>query len=94
MLHEKEIVLNANDTANLLAALGLLDNIIATLDRYSISAQLGGILSSPMFSMSNQDLLEQNVHIEASFPNVQDRNEIEEALNNLVNKASQYANRK
>jgi hypothetical protein len=37
--------------------------------------------------------LEQNVKIEASFPGVTDHNEIEEALNNLVNKASQYANR-
>jgi hypothetical protein len=38
--------------------------------------------------------LEQNVKIEASFPGVTDRNEIEEAFNNLVNKASQYANRR
>jgi hypothetical protein len=44
--------------------------------------------------MNNQEMLEQNVHIEASFPNVQDRNEIEEAFNNLINTASQYANRK
>jgi len=75
-------------------ALGLLDNIIATLDRYSTSAQLGGLLSSPAFNMNNHDILEQNVHIEASFPGVQDRNEIEEALNNIINTASQYANRK
>jgi hypothetical protein len=27
-------------------------------------------------------------------PNVTDRNEIEEALNNLINDAAQYANRK
>ena len=37
--------------------------------------------------------LEQNVHIEASFPNVSDRNEIEEAFSNLINLASQYAYR-
>jgi hypothetical protein len=41
----------------------------------------------------NQAPMEQNVHIEASFPGVVDRNEIEEAFNNLVNKASQYAHR-
>jgi len=40
--------------------------------------------------MSN-NTLEQNVHIEASFPNVSDRNELEEAFENLVNKAAQYA---
>lgn len=33
--------------------------------------------------------LEQNVHIDASFPNVSDRHEIEDAFNNLVNIASQ-----
>ena len=38
--------------------------------------------------------VEQNVDINAVFPNVTDRNEIEEALNNLINDAAQYANRK
>lgn len=38
--------------------------------------------------------LEQEVTIHAEFPSVKDRNEIEEAFNNLVNRASQYANRK
>jgi hypothetical protein len=38
--------------------------------------------------------VEQSVHIEASFPGISDRNEIEEAFNNLINTASQYANRK
>jgi hypothetical protein len=43
---------------------------------------------------SEQQTLEQMVSIEAHFPNVTDRNEIEEAFNNLINTASQYANRK
>ena len=38
--------------------------------------------------------LNQNVHIEASFPNVQSHTEIELALNNLINSATQYVNRK
>lgn len=38
--------------------------------------------------------LEQQVHIEANFPNVQSHTEIETALNNLINSASQYVNRK
>ena len=38
--------------------------------------------------------VEQSVDINAVFPNVTDRNEIEEALNNLINDAAQYANRK
>ena len=38
--------------------------------------------------------LEQNVHIEANFPNVESASEIEEAINNLVNLAAQRANYK
>jgi hypothetical protein len=38
--------------------------------------------------------LDQNVHIEANFPSVTDHNEIEEALTTLINRASQFANRK
>jgi hypothetical protein len=43
---------------------------------------------------SGSNTLEQRVHITAEFPNVQDKNEIQEAFNNLINTASQYANRK
>ena len=64
------------------------------IDLQSASSQLGGILSSPGFNHNSAQTIEQSVHIEASFPGVQDRNEIEEAFNNLINKASQYANRK
>jgi hypothetical protein len=35
--------------------------------------------------------LEQNVHIDADFPNVSDSREIEMAFENLINVASQYA---
>ena len=42
----------------------------------------------------NESVIEQSVHIEASFPGVSERSEIEEAFNNLINQASQYANRK
>ena len=60
-----------------------------------MNAQLGGLLSTPSFgNNSTSQTVEQNVHIEASFPGVSDRNEIEEAFNNLINTASQYANRK
>ena len=39
-------------------------------------------------------VVEQSVTISAEFPNVTDRFEIQEALNNIVNDAAQYANRK
>jgi hypothetical protein len=38
MLHEKELVLNSDDTSNFLSALGLLDNILLTLDKYTVNA--------------------------------------------------------
>jgi len=37
----------------------------------------------------NLDKIEQNVHIEASFPNVNSKKEIEEAFSELVNLAAQ-----
>jgi len=59
-LHQKELVLNAKDTENLLASMDILDKIISTIDLYSNNAQLGGILSSPHFSnFKENDVLEQ-----------------------------------
>jgi hypothetical protein len=40
------------------------------------------------------DIIQQEVHIDANFPGVTNSSEIEEAFENLVNKAAQYANRK
>ena len=93
-LHQKELVLNAQDTENFLASMEVMERILQVIDMQSANAQLGGILSSPGFNSNNSQVIEQSVHIEASFPGVQDRSEIEEAFNNLINKASQYANRK
>ena len=99
MLHEKELVLDEKDTANFLMSLDLLDNIIKAIDLSATNAQMETLLSSNPSSQyleekKEADILEQSVHIEASFPAVQDRNELEEAFNNLINQASQYAHRK
>ena len=95
MLHEKELILNADDTTNFLASLEVLREIVNTINLHSMNAQLGGLLSTPHWIGTDQSqILEQQVHIEASFPGVQDRNEIEEAFNNLINRASQFVNRK
>lgn len=95
MLHEKELILNAHDTENFLASMELLHRIIEIIDLHSMNAQIGGLLSSPSYRGDElTTTLDQNVHIEASFPGVSDRYELEEAFNNLINTASQYANRK
>lgn len=91
-LHQKELVLNADDTENMLASIQLVRQIAKQLD---FNSQQISTLSSSGFTVSSQDgTLEQNVKIEASFPNATDRYEIQEAFNTLVNVASQYANRK
>lgn len=94
MLHEKELVLNKDDTANFLASMDLLHKIVSIVDTQAASAQLGGLLSVPSYNDNPDNVLEQNVKIEATFPNATNHNEIEEAFNNLINTASQYANRK
>jgi hypothetical protein len=71
----------------------ILERILQVIDLQSASSQIGGILSAPRFNMNNTDTLEQNVHIEASFPGITEHNELEQAFNNLVNQAAQYANR-
>jgi hypothetical protein len=88
------LVLNAQDTENLLSSVEVLNEILRMIDLQSVSSQIGGLLSSPGFKEIGTQTIEQTVKIEASFPGVQDRNEIEAAFDNLINRASQYANRK
>ena len=93
ILDEKELVLNQHDTENFLMATEILRNIVDIIDFNSLHNQISW-LSSTGFASAGAGPLEQSVSIEAHFPNVSDRNEIEEAFNNLINTASQYANRK
>ena len=93
VLHEKELVLNKEDTRNILSAV----NIVKTMDDLlsSIGSNLNNsssILSNlSSFGNNNHSILDQNVHITATFPAVNSRAEIENALSGLVNRASQYA---
>ena len=92
MLHEKELVLNADDTKNFLAAVDIVRSLANSIDLKAMTANTSGInLSTPS---SSGEILEQKVEVTANFPNVTDRNEIEEAFGNIINLASQYANRK
>ena len=94
MLHQKELVLNDTDTANMLAAVAMIRQIASVIDLQA-SAYSHGIGQPTITSQAGiaAGELEQNVHIEATFPNVQNHLEIEEAFNNLIGKASQFANR-
>ena len=90
-LHQKELVLNADDTQNFLDATQILRTIDLSTNMFSKG--LGNIITPWIGDMRQQEL-EQNVHIEASFPNVTEHNEIERAFDNLINRAAQYVNRK
>ena len=92
-LHQKELVLNADDTANMLASVGILRQIASVIDLNAL-ASAGGFISLMSAGVAgNQGTLQQEVHIEANFPGVTDKNQIEEAFSDLVNLAAQYANR-
>lgn len=97
VLHQKELVLKDTDTENMLTAVGIVRDIAGMLDNLNASmmARVMGLSARfdiPMTGISAaSDTIEQDVHIEAHFPNVQSSHEIEDALNNLVNIASQRA---
>ena len=92
VLHEKELVLNAQDTQNFLSATNILREISQMLDRDALIASLGAINLRAMTLNSPADqVLQQEVTIHADFPNVTDHNEIEIAIDNLINAASQHA---
>ena len=96
ILHEKELVLNKEDTSNILSAVDMIRSISNTIDLNALAAGAAftGRSSATLSTFGNKESLEQNVHITAEFPSVSDHNEIEQALNSLVERAAQFAGRK
>lgn len=103
-LHEKELVLNQEDTENILAATAAVRTLgpefFASIERaLDSSVSAGTSLMKERLNGTGDiqpivEQLQQDVKIEAVFPNVTDHNEIEEALSNLTNDASQYIRRR
>ena len=94
MLHQKEIVLNEDDTTNFLKTVDIVRQIAEMIDLNALSSA-GGFNS--LFAATTSNLattLQQEVTIHAEFPNATDKDEISAAFSDLVNLASQYANRK
>ena len=83
----------------MLTAVSIVRDIAGVLDNMqsSMMSRVMGLSSGFNMPISDisaaSDTLEQDVHIEAHFPNVQNSSEIEDAFNNLVNIASQRAYR-
>lgn len=93
-VHPEELILNSDDTSNFLSALELTRRLVSVIDLNAQHASTGLGVLTPASVKEDKQILEQQVTITAEFPNVQDKNEIQEAFNNLINTASQYANRK
>ena len=93
------MVLNADDTKNILTAVegirtlspALLSTIEKAIDNNSLirTDLINGI--SGKGTSGGEKVVQQTVSINATFPNVSNSSEIEEALNNLTNQAIQYS---
>ena len=94
-LHEKELVLNQEDTANILAVVESVRSITSALNGVT-NGEIASLVANAtglMGSLNTASQLDQNVHIEANFPNVTQHTEIEQAFENLVNMASMHASK-
>ena len=94
ILHEKELVLNKKDTENILKSVDMVRNISNMIDlNASLMSNRQQLFSAIGGHIGGGEIM-QNITINADFPNAQDQNEIKAAFDNLLNKASQYINRK
>lgn len=101
---EPELMLNAQDTFNLLTAIEMLRDITPSIMQMfnagalMMTHQIDHMAYASQYAaaqgMLDGQALEQEVHITAEFPNVTDRYEIEEAFNSLIDQTAQYINRK
>ena len=66
-------------------------SMLNNLDKYDLSGILAGLQSQYDAILKNDETLEQVVHITAEFPNATDKNEIEEAFEDLINRATELA---
>lgn len=69
-------------------------NTVVTNGTVMMAQGVGALDAAATITQGNETVVQQTVSIIAEFPNVSDSNEITEALNNIINDASQYANRK
>ena len=92
-LHQKELVLNATDTQNILAAVESVRSFADSLKSTSLAQSLSTALGAVSGAKSNNasETIDQNVHITAEFPAANSAAEIESALMSLNDRAVQYA---
>lgn len=91
-LHEKELVLNADDTTNILKSIEMIRSISQLIDLKAASSAFSNLTSAT--ALTGSQTITQEITINAEFPDATDRDEISAAFDNLFIRASQYANRK
>ena len=100
MLHEKELVLNKEDTANMLSMINIVRDLVdqqlpqKLMQNMSQRIQDALIDYSGAISSNNNSSSENIFNISAEFPNASNATEIQEAILSLPNLASQYLNRR
>lgn len=94
-LHQKELILNASDTSNMLKTVGLVRDMVQQLNGSSLSSinTLLGSLNKIVGSNINNktECANNTININADFPSVQSSAEIEKAFKNLTSVALQKA---
>ena len=90
-LHQKELVLNASDTENILSVVQMVRDLTKQLKVTSFSSMAEGATGYKMATDTTN--IEQSVHITAEFPAANSAAEIESALLSLNDRAVQYAYR-
>ena len=99
ILHEKELVLNREDTANMLQMVKMTRDISQRINLQTALTKMTQATldyGTSISSISNKSYADngvnQQIHIDANFPNVSVKAEIEAAFDELALRATQYVN--
>ena len=103
ILDKKELVLNADDTSNILEVVNIVRNLADTISNLTYRDKMESLLNNirniydhiyDNIKIENSQNMDQYITIQADFPSVSSQVEIEAAFDNILLHASQYANRK
>lgn len=90
MLHEKELVLNQVDTKNILDVVSIVRELQSNLNLQSLIDAIPNLSTSSV--NNNSESVSQNISIMAEFKDATTANEIQTALENIMNVAVQRVN--
>ena len=96
VLHEKELVLNSQDTENLLSAVNMQRSLMESIKGRGTSSTINTVrnidnsIKNLQSDNSKTQTIEQQITLAPTFPNAQNRSEIEGALQGLLVKATTY----